>query len=326
MRRTLIIAAVITATLADGLSRAADGPTSRWPQFRGPNGQGVALDDTRLLAVTFNGSDGVIWKTPLLPGHSSPCVWDDRIFLTAAEDEGLYTICLDAATGRVLWRERAPGDRMGLPAVRFHVGASLDALAHERWEEAKRRLALELGRTVTDADLMLYGVELALRGRGRRGSRGRTPYQVVVHQCPTCEEATVQTGEGPERLDPGTVAMVACDGTRVDPARPPEKLDQPTPPWLRDAVLARDSSRCRSCGLRWDLMVHHLVFRARGGPTSAENLVSLCGRCHSLVHSGLLRIEGSPGTGLQFMGRDGRAVGDPTLPSGHSLWDDGPDP
>lgn len=211
-------------------------------------------------------------------------------------------------------RGSPPGrDRLAVPQVRFHVGALLDPLQHEKWEEAKRSLAIELGRTVTDEDLMLYAAEVAL-GNGRRPTgkpapgKGASSYRVIVHRCPECERSAVQTGDGPEPLDRSTAGMVACDGQRVDPQRPPDQVDQPTPSWLREAVLARDGCRCRSCGLRWNLMVHHLVYRARGGPSRAENLITLCGRCHALVHSDLLRIEGAPEGVMRFLDRAGEPV------------------
>jgi hypothetical protein len=51
----------------------------------------------------------VLWKTDLTPGHSSPAIVGDKIFLTAVrEKEHLETICLDRATGIVLGRVEAP--------------------------------------------------------------------------------------------------------------------------------------------------------------------------------------------------------------------------
>src|SRR5262249_42132729 len=48
------------------------------------------------------------------PGHSSPCVWDDRIFLTAfvRENKKLETICVDRKSGKILWRHEAPADKI----------------------------------------------------------------------------------------------------------------------------------------------------------------------------------------------------------------------
>ncbi len=81
----------------------------QWSQFRGPNGCGVSQEDRR-LPVHFGPAENLLWKTALLPGHSSPCLWNDRIFLTCF-DEGnqrLETLCLDRGNGTILWRRAAP--------------------------------------------------------------------------------------------------------------------------------------------------------------------------------------------------------------------------
>lgn len=80
-----------------------------WDRFRGPNGSGVA--ETSALPAEFGPNKNVIWKTPLPTGHSSPIVSRDRIFLTAVENEKLYTLALDRVTGKVVWKKEAPRDR-----------------------------------------------------------------------------------------------------------------------------------------------------------------------------------------------------------------------
>jgi outer membrane protein assembly factor BamB len=83
---------------------------ARWPQFRGPAGSGVA--DGGTLPAQFGTSEQVVWKTALPPGHSSPCIWDDRIFLTAIDGDKLEIICLDRRSGRIEWRKAAPAERI----------------------------------------------------------------------------------------------------------------------------------------------------------------------------------------------------------------------
>jgi outer membrane protein assembly factor BamB len=78
-----------------------------WPQFRGPGGSALAVGEQPLPAEIGPGKN-VLWKTPLPPGHSSPVVHGDRIYLTAVQDKKLYTLGLDRASGRVLWRAEAP--------------------------------------------------------------------------------------------------------------------------------------------------------------------------------------------------------------------------
>jgi outer membrane protein assembly factor BamB len=89
-------------------------PGDDWAQFRGPNGTGVS--QTGGLPVEFGPERGVVWKAALPPGHSSPVLTRDRIFVTAhtpttAKDKTsykLFVICLDRRTGRQLWQREVP--------------------------------------------------------------------------------------------------------------------------------------------------------------------------------------------------------------------------
>jgi outer membrane protein assembly factor BamB len=92
--------------LALGLSSRAD----EWPQFRGPTGQGLVPSGS--LPTTWSTTRNVVWKQPILGrGWSSPIVCHGRIYLTTAvpvegspnNDQSLRALCLDAATGNVLW-------------------------------------------------------------------------------------------------------------------------------------------------------------------------------------------------------------------------------
>ena len=58
-----------------------------WPQFRGPKGDCVS--DAKGLPTTWSETERVKWKTPLHDkGWSSPVVWGDQIWVTAATEDG----------------------------------------------------------------------------------------------------------------------------------------------------------------------------------------------------------------------------------------------
>lgn len=80
-----------------------------WTQFRGPNGSGVS--PSKDLPEHFDAQKNVVWRTALPLGHSSPVFTTDHIFVTAFEGKTLLTICLDRASGKVLWRRQAPRER-----------------------------------------------------------------------------------------------------------------------------------------------------------------------------------------------------------------------
>ena len=79
---------------------------SEWPQFRGPNGSGIA--DAQGLPVQFGPEENLIWRTELPPGFSSPVVTAKQIFVRAYDGPILWTVCLDRATGREMWRRKSP--------------------------------------------------------------------------------------------------------------------------------------------------------------------------------------------------------------------------
>jgi outer membrane protein assembly factor BamB len=76
-----------------------------WPQYRGPGGTGVGARGDH-PPVRFGPATNVRWKVPIATGHSSPCIWKDRIFLTTYEPEAkrLALVCLRRKDGRALWR------------------------------------------------------------------------------------------------------------------------------------------------------------------------------------------------------------------------------
>ena len=86
-----------------------------WAQFRGPNGAGVSA--TTGLPTEFGPEKNVIWKAPLPPGHSSPVLARDRIFITAHGKEKdsykLLVICLDRQSGKLLWQREVPRKQAG---------------------------------------------------------------------------------------------------------------------------------------------------------------------------------------------------------------------
>ncbi|MCA9041776.1 MAG: PQQ-binding-like beta-propeller repeat protein [Planctomycetaceae bacterium] len=81
-----------------------------WPQFRGPEGNGHST--AKNLPVQWSDTKNVAWKVPL-PGEgwSSPIIWENRIYLTAAvppgdptsRDRSLRALCFDVETGDEIW-------------------------------------------------------------------------------------------------------------------------------------------------------------------------------------------------------------------------------
>jgi len=127
----LVVGFLVTST-------AGFANSSNWPQWRGPDGQGVSGETG--LPVEWSNKKNVKWKTPIAGrGHSSPIVWGKKIFLTTALDGEVIpgrtagvthklsdgtdfvhpdavganlkhtfkVICLDRDTGKTIWERVA---------------------------------------------------------------------------------------------------------------------------------------------------------------------------------------------------------------------------
>jgi len=93
------ILSLALATLAIGAGRAND----RWPQFRGPNGDGHS--DSNGLPLNWSETENVKWKAAIHgKGWSSPVVWGDQVWLTTATEDGheLFVVCVDRDSGNIL--------------------------------------------------------------------------------------------------------------------------------------------------------------------------------------------------------------------------------
>lgn len=140
--RAVVFASLLLWTMGQPRLRAEE---SQWPSFRGPQASGVS--ESANLPIRWNAETGenIAWKTAI-PGlaHSSPIVWDGRVFITTAVSgdpdskfrPGLYgdiasvedasdhqwlVYALDAATGETIWKKSA---HEGKPKVKRHPKSS----------------------------------------------------------------------------------------------------------------------------------------------------------------------------------------------------------
>src|SRR5213079_2067359 len=87
---------VLTAT-----SIAAD-----WPQWRGPNRDGKVADAT--VPQTWPKTLKEQWKVPVGIGHASPVVANGKIYVFARQGDDEVLLCLNAVTGKEIWRSSQP--------------------------------------------------------------------------------------------------------------------------------------------------------------------------------------------------------------------------
>ena len=85
-----------------------------WPGWRGPRGDGTSADANPPLHWDGATNQNIAWKVELpFGGHSSPVVWDDRIFVTGADEATArrMLMAIDRRSGAKLWTvgvEEAP--------------------------------------------------------------------------------------------------------------------------------------------------------------------------------------------------------------------------
>jgi outer membrane protein assembly factor BamB len=113
---------LLTAALAVAQARGDD-----WPEFRGPTGQGLVSGGR--LPTQWSRTENVVWKQ-VIPGKgwSSPVVRGERVYLTTSVSSqrssgnahSLQAICLDAASGKVLWTKEV-FEEQGASAVAIHT-------------------------------------------------------------------------------------------------------------------------------------------------------------------------------------------------------------
>ena len=76
-----------------------------WPHFRGPTGMGIVEAGDWPQTWDVGTGENVVWKTPVpVPGHSSPVIWGNRIFLTGGTQEKREVLCFERKTGKLLWQ------------------------------------------------------------------------------------------------------------------------------------------------------------------------------------------------------------------------------
>lgn len=110
-----ILSSAVLIVLVLGMSSCNTGTKGRykfqsesihWMQFRGPNSSGIAPENAN-PPIYFSADTNLLWKTEMMQGWSSPCIVNDKIFLTGfnESDSLLYTFAIGREKGEILWKE-----------------------------------------------------------------------------------------------------------------------------------------------------------------------------------------------------------------------------
>jgi len=141
-----------------------DAVAEDWSRFRGPNGSGIVEDGE--YPAEFGPSRNLVWKTAARPGKSSPVLTERHVFLTAFDQDKLYTQCFNRRTGELVWEQaeersrEAQMNRLNEPAANSPVTdgenvyvlfrdvglISYDAAGKRRWKTPLGPFATIMGQ------------------------------------------------------------------------------------------------------------------------------------------------------------------------------------
>jgi outer membrane protein assembly factor BamB len=84
---------------------AATSHAEDWPQWRGPNTDGIY--PAAQAQTKWTKTDNVLWRTPL-PGQggATPVIFNGRIYLTSADGDDLVLLCIQAKDGQEIWKRK----------------------------------------------------------------------------------------------------------------------------------------------------------------------------------------------------------------------------
>jgi len=104
--KSVIFACIFLGAFFFNCSSVSYGQNIVWPQFRGINCSGIA-EEKQDPPLQFMKDRNMIWSTPLSSGHSSPCIWNDHIFISGFEKEAmnLKIYCIHRETGDIQWEK-----------------------------------------------------------------------------------------------------------------------------------------------------------------------------------------------------------------------------
>jgi outer membrane protein assembly factor BamB len=94
----VLIAALLSCSNAPPADTGQD-----WPRWRGPNGDGISKEmDWNPQALT--GGPKVLWSRDIGSGYSNVIIQSNRLYTMGLTKDGPTFYCLDASSGRVIWR------------------------------------------------------------------------------------------------------------------------------------------------------------------------------------------------------------------------------
>jgi outer membrane protein assembly factor BamB len=178
LRRALLAPILLIAawTLVNPIARADD-----WPQWMGPKRDNV-WRESGIIEKFPDGGPAIVWRTPIAGGYAGPAVSGGFVWVTDYSSESDVKVenferkeftgqervlCLDAATGKVLWKHEYPVEY----EIAYPAGPRCTPVVHEGKvytlgaEGHLIALAADTGKVIWEKDLKsTYSTKAALWG------------------------------------------------------------------------------------------------------------------------------------------------------------------
>jgi outer membrane protein assembly factor BamB len=132
MRNHVRTALRLLSALAAALAPSAAAQGDDWPQWRGPNRDGIVRGAT--LPAQWPAQLRAEWKVPVGEGYASPVVADGCVYVFTRQKDDEVLACFELASGKVLWKsEPCPAPCKAGPAAPGDVKTrATPAVAGER--------------------------------------------------------------------------------------------------------------------------------------------------------------------------------------------------
>ncbi len=108
-KKLLFIGIVLASIMQYELTYSQEGDSvnnnSEWNQWRGPNRDGISLEKNIYKNWPVKGPK-ILWRISVGDGYSGISVSNNKLFTMWDKGKSQYLVCLDAQTGKELWRYR----------------------------------------------------------------------------------------------------------------------------------------------------------------------------------------------------------------------------
>ena len=100
---TALVISILSLVLLSCGTKESELEAFDWPRWRGPNGDGISKE-TNWDPKALSGGAKILWRVNIGIGHSNVAIVNNRLYTMGHKENANHVFCLDAETGRQIWR------------------------------------------------------------------------------------------------------------------------------------------------------------------------------------------------------------------------------